>query len=49
MGDGSYGQCEECGLPIDLERLRATPFTSRCFDCQSAYERNHYQIMGHTL
>jgi len=49
MGEGSYGHCEECGLPIDLERLRATPFASRCFDCQSAYERNHYQIMGHTL
>jgi RNA polymerase-binding protein DksA len=49
MSDGSYGQCDGCGAPIEFERLRATPFASRCFDCQSAYERNHVQHMGHTL
>ena len=49
MGAGSYGQCDECGLAIDLERLRATPFANRCFDCQSTYERTHFQNVGHTL
>ena len=49
MDDGSYGHCESCGLPIELARLRATPFASRCFDCQSAFERTHYQNIGHTL
>jgi RNA polymerase-binding transcription factor DksA len=49
LGEGSYGQCDECGLPIDIERLRLTPFASRCFDCQSAFERTHYQNIGHTL
>jgi RNA polymerase-binding protein DksA len=49
MSDGSYGHCDGCGAPIEFERLRATPFASRCFDCQSAYERNHVQHMGHTL
>ena len=49
MSDGSYGQCDGGGAPIEFERLRATPFASRCFDCQSAYERNHVQHMGHTL
>jgi RNA polymerase-binding protein DksA len=49
VNDGSYGQCDECGLQIDIERLRLTPFASRCFDCQSAFERTHYQNIGHTL
>jgi len=49
MGDGRYGHCEECGLPIEIERLDATPFASRCFDCQSTYERTHYQKTGRTL
>ncbi len=49
MSDGSYGRCEECELPIDTERLAATPFASRCFDCQSTFERTHMQKTGHTL
>lgn len=49
MGDGRYGRCEECELPIEIERLDATPFASRCFDCQSTYERTHYQKTGRTL
>jgi RNA polymerase-binding protein DksA len=49
IADGSYGFCDSCGSPIDIERLRATPFASRCFDCQSSYERNHVQNIGHTL
>jgi len=49
LSDGSYGECDECGLPIEFERLRFTPFASRCFDCQSAFERTHYQNIGHTL
>jgi len=49
MSDGTYGVCDACGSPIEIERLRATPFASRCFDCQSAFERNHVQNIGHTL
>jgi RNA polymerase-binding protein DksA len=49
MRDGSYGRCDGCGLPIEIERLHATPFASRCFDCQSTYERNHVQNIGRTL
>jgi RNA polymerase-binding protein DksA len=49
LGDGSYGQCGECGSPIEIARLKATPFASRCFDCQSAFERTHFQNIGHTL
>ncbi len=49
LGEGSYGHCDTCGSPIEIARLRATPFASRCFDCQSAYERTHFQNIGHTL
>ena len=49
VGDGSYGICEHCGSPIEFRRLQLTPFASRCFDCQSSYERNHVQKVGHTL
>jgi RNA polymerase-binding protein DksA len=49
VSDGSYGQCEQCGSPIEFRRLQLTPFASRCFDCQSSFERNHFQKMGHTL
>jgi len=49
MSDGTYGLCDACDTPIEIERLRATPFASRCFDCQSSFERNHVQNIGHTL
>jgi len=49
MRDGSYGDCTECDSPIELARLRAAPFASRCFECQSAFERTHFQNIGHTL
>jgi len=49
ISDGTYGLCDGCDNPIEIERLRATPFASRCFDCQSAFERNHVQNIGHTL
>ena len=49
MSDGTYGLCDGCDSPIEVERLRATPFASRCFDCQSVFERNHVQNIGHTL
>jgi RNA polymerase-binding protein DksA len=49
IADGGYGRCERCGQTIDLDRLKATPFATRCFDCQSVYERTHFQNHGHTL
>ncbi len=39
IGDGSYGDCEECGDPIAENRLRALPFTRVCIECQSKHER----------
>ena len=49
VGEGSYGQCEGCDSPIEFERLSATPFATRCFDCQTTFERTHYQNIGRTL
>jgi len=34
----TYGLCETCGLEIAAERLKATPFTRLCCDCQRERE-----------
>jgi DnaK suppressor protein len=49
IGEGGYGRCEHCGLPIEFHRLQLTPSATRCFDCQTTFERTHYQRIGHTL
>ena len=49
MADGSYGTCGVCERPIDIRRLEATPHAPRCIDCQTLYERTHFQKFGHTL
>ena len=36
---GSYGECEDCGEPIDERRLRALPGTPFCTACQAIHER----------
>jgi RNA polymerase-binding transcription factor len=41
---GRYGKCEDCGLNIPLERLRALPFATRCVDCQA--KRNRARGVG---
>jgi len=38
IGDGSYGRCEECGGEIGIERLKARPVTTFCFECKSSQE-----------
>jgi DnaK suppressor protein len=32
---GTYGDCEDCGNAIPMERLRALPHTARCVSCAS--------------
>ena len=39
MQEGTYGECDDCGDDIDLERLKALPFTRLCLDCKSKQER----------
>jgi RNA polymerase-binding protein DksA len=49
VADGSYGVCEACDRPIDLKRLNLTPQALRCIECQTIFERTHFQKTGHTL
>jgi DnaK suppressor protein len=35
---GTYGNCADCGLPIEEGRLSALPATTTCFDCASGHE-----------
>jgi DnaK suppressor protein len=44
-----YGRCEDCSQGIEFDRLKATPSATRCFDCQTTFERTHFQRIGHTL
>lgn len=38
LADQSYGECLDCGEPIDLRRLMAMPATRFCTSCQDANE-----------
>ena len=38
IGEGTYGECFECGEEIPAARLRALPFAVRCKDCEEARE-----------
>ena len=38
--EGSYGQCEECGVKIPKSRLNAIPYAFLCVRCASQQERS---------
>ena len=38
IGEGTYGECFDCGEGIPAARLRALPFAVRCKDCEEARE-----------
>jgi DnaK suppressor protein len=38
LARGSYGNCEQCGTPIPLERLEILPMVRLCMRCQHAKE-----------
>jgi len=37
LGDGTYGACEDCGRPIDADRLEAKPAARLCIDCAAKH------------
>jgi DnaK suppressor protein len=37
--DGTYGQCDECGVKIPKARLKVLPFAKFCVECQEKNER----------
>jgi DnaK suppressor protein len=46
LREGSFGQCVECGKPIDLRRLEALPAAAFCVACQTAGEKTPHQPAG---
>ncbi len=38
--EGTYGQCEECGVKIPKARLNAIPFATLCIKCASQQENS---------
>lgn len=39
IADGSYGECEECGVDIGMARLEAQPTARLCIECQERLEQ----------
>jgi len=37
MGTGNYGICVDCGEEIQLARLKAIPWATRCVDCARSH------------
>lgn len=35
---GKFGDCEECGKPIPLNRLKALPYANECIECKRREE-----------
>ncbi len=33
MEEGRYGSCVVCGIEIPEERIKALPYTDKCFEC----------------
>jgi DnaK suppressor protein len=49
MRDGSFGRCVDCGVEIELARLRAQPGARRCLRCQEIREKTFAQPGRATL
>jgi len=47
IDDGTYGQCQRCGNPINEERLEAFPYVAHCIECQTFLERQSALRAGH--
>ncbi len=41
IDSGQYGECSSCGKDINLKRLEAVPWATKCIHCQEAAETEH--------
>jgi RNA polymerase-binding protein DksA len=41
IAGGTYGDCPDCGAPIDMARLTAHPAALRCVRCQTQREHTY--------
>ncbi len=39
IDEGTYGQCDDCGVKIPKARLKVLPFAKFCVECQEKNER----------
>lgn len=39
LQEGRYGHCEDCGDPIELQRLASLPAARYCIACQRVHEQ----------
>lgn len=44
IDSGEYGVCEECGIDIGIERLKARPTAEMCIDCKTLQEIKEKQM-----
>lgn len=48
FADGQYGDCEACGKPIPLNRLKALPYANECIECKRREEMSDDSASGAT-
>ncbi len=41
LREGTYGTCEECGLPLAKKRLEAIPWAQCCVTCQERQQSGY--------
>ena len=46
---GTYGVCIDCEQEIEQDRLDAVPAASRCFSCQTAFEKRDQREHHRTI
>ncbi len=45
IADGTFGECEDCGAEITLNRLHARPTADLCIHCKELTEREENQLV----
>lgn len=43
--DGTFGECEDCGAEISMNRLNARPTADLCIACKEAEEKQENQLV----
>lgn len=43
--DGTFGECEDCGMEISHSRLKARPTADLCIHCKEAEEKEENQLV----
>ena len=45
INNGTFGECEDCGVDISLTRLHARPTASFCIHCKEEMEKTEGQVL----